>query len=218
MPLEDRGGFAESTLDLALPQPMEGLAQALSPLAQIAPIRNGCRTAGRPLGRSNAGPSASGHVELNALEIVSSRNRARIVSSAQSALGLIRGKWTIPILVTMLDGPVRLGQLRRRIPRASKKVLVQQLHELEKDGIIVRTDLSGKIKHVEYAISAPLGSVVINLLGFLSDWGMRYAPPMALHGRSRIGATPVLPMPAKSEILAASSVLFGPKRLHRVKP
>jgi DNA-binding HxlR family transcriptional regulator len=147
------------------------------------------------LERGSAGLSGAGHVERNALEIVSSRDRARIVSSAQSALGMIRGKWKIPILVTMLDGPIRLGQLRRLIPRASKKVLVQQLHELEKDRIIVRTDLSGKIKHVEYTVCSPLGRAVMNLLGLLSDWGIRHEPMMALHGRTRVGATPVLPMP-----------------------
>lgn len=113
-------------------------------------------------------------VERNALEI-SRRDRARIASSAQWALGLIRGKWKIAILVQMIDRPVRLGQLRRLIPRASKKVLVQQLHELENDGVILRTDLSGKIKHVEYAISVPLGLAVVNLVGLLSDWGTRHA-------------------------------------------
>jgi len=81
----------------------------------------------------------------------------------------------------MIDRPVRLGQLRRLIPHASKKVLVQQLHELEKDGIIERTDLSGRIKHVEYSLSAPLGIAVINLVGTLSGWATRHAhtAPMA---------------------------------------
>lgn|GEM_PF-3439275 len=123
--------------------------------------------------RSSAGPSGPILVERNALQI-SSRDRANIAASAQSALAVIRGKWKIAILVQMIDRPVRLGQLRRLIPRASKKVLVQQLHELENEGTIVRTDLSGRIKHVEYAISAPLGTAVMNLLGLLSDWGSRH--------------------------------------------
>lgn len=161
---------------------MEALDQALLPLARIGPIRNGRRTAGDPLERSGAGLAGSGPVKRNALEIVSRRDRARIVSSAQAALGLIRGKWKVAILVTMQDGPIRLGQLRRLIPRASKKVLVQQLHELERDGIIVRTDLSGKIKHIEYTISAPLGRAVMNLLGLLSEWGCRHASVMAFKG------------------------------------
>ena len=64
----------------------------------------------------------------------------------------------------------------------------------------MRTDLSGKIKHIEYAISAPFGDEVVNLLGLLSDWGLRNAHGMALPGRAGIGATPVLPMSAKSKI------------------
>lgn len=171
----------------------------LSPLVAIASVRNGCRTAGRALGPNGGGRSGSIHVEGNVLELASV-DRAKIVSSAQAVLCLIRGKWKILILATMLDGPVRLGQLRRLIPRASKKVLVQQLHELEEDGIIVRTDLSGKIQHVEYTISAPLGKAVVNLLGLLSDWGLRYAPATALPGSTRIGAKPVLPMSTKSVI------------------
>ncbi len=99
----------------------------------------------------------------------------------------------------MLDGAVRLGELRRLIPRASKKVLVQQLHELEKDGIIVRTDLSGKIKHVEYTISAPLGDEVVILLQLLSDWSLRNAQAMTV-----AGGAPVAGVPTEVESLAKS--------------
>jgi DNA-binding HxlR family transcriptional regulator len=161
---------------------MEALAQAVSSLAPIAPIRNDRRTVGGALGRGGTGLSGSSHVERNALAI--SRDRARIVSSAQSALGLIRGKWKISILVTMRDGPVRLGQLRRLIPRVSKKVLVQQLRELERDEIIVRTDRSRKIKHVEYTVCAPLGRAVMNLLELLSDWGIRHTQTAPLGDRT----------------------------------
>ena len=135
--------------------------------------------------RSSAGLSGPILVERKALQITG-RARAKIAASAQSALGLIRGKWKIPILVQMIDRPVRLGQLRRLIPSASKKVLVQQLHELERDGIVVRTDLSGRVKHVEYKISVPFGMAVMQLLELLSDWGIRHAPAMALCGKTRI--------------------------------
>lgn len=142
------------------------------------------------MARSRTGVFCASEVDRNA-RVISGPDRARIASSAQSALGLIRGKWKIAILVQMIDHRVRLGQLRRLIPRASKKVLVQQLHELENDGIIVRTDLSGKIKHVEYTISAPLGVAVINLVGFLSDWGIRHARMAQQDGTPIIAKLPV---------------------------
>jgi len=89
------------------------------------------------------------------------------------ALNLLRGKWRIEILLLLMDGPVRLGQLRRRIPRATRKMLVQRLREMEKEGIITRTDLSGKIKRVEYTVCDPFGIAVLDLLVFLADWGRR---------------------------------------------
>jgi len=178
---------------------MQALAHALSPLAPVAPVRNVRRSACAPLERAGASQAVTGHEDRIALKIISGRDRAKIAADAESALGVIRGKWKVEILVNLLSGPIRLGQLRRLIPRASKKVLVQQLHELEKDGIIVRTDLSGKIKHVEYAIAAPLGVAVMNLLGLLSDWGSRHARAIALHGGMRASAIPVRQLPTKSE-------------------
>lgn len=45
---------------------------------------------------------------------------------------------------------MRLGQLVRLMPTASKKVLAETLRQLERDGVIVRTDLSDILLGVEY--------------------------------------------------------------------
>lgn len=199
VPFDDREAFARSAQPVwRSPQPLNALAQVLSPSVAITSVRSGCRISGRALGPNGARRLGSIDVKQNALEL-SSADRARIVASAEAALCLIRGKWKIPILAAMLDSPIRLGQLRRLIPRASKKVLVQQLHELERDGIIVRTDFSGKIKHVEYEICAPLGDEVVNLLQLLSDWGLRNA-----EGLADPGGTPVPKVATEWSTLAKS--------------
>lgn len=199
VPLVDREVFARSAQPVwCFPQPLKALAQVLSPSVAIDSVRSGHRIAGKALRTDIPRRSGSTYLEQNAFDF-SSIDRTKIVSSAEAALCLVRGKWKIPILANMLDGPVRLGQLRRLIPNASKKVLVQQLHELEKDGIIERTDFSGKIKHVEYAISAPRGDQVVNLLQLLSDWGLRNAEAMAEVGRAPVPRVPTQwSTPAKS--------------------
>jgi DNA-binding HxlR family transcriptional regulator len=73
--------------------------------------------------------------------------------SVQFAIALIHGKWKIGIISNLRRGPVRLSQLRRMFPQASKKMLAQQLREMERDGLIIRTDLSGRLRHVEYSLS-----------------------------------------------------------------
>jgi DNA-binding HxlR family transcriptional regulator len=83
---------------------------------------------------------------------------------------VLRGKWIVQILCALLDGPVRLSQLRRAIPKASKKALTANLRSLEKMELIFRRDLSHSVLHVEYEIAkdarAPLAALVGQLAGF----------------------------------------------------
>ena len=45
-------------------------------------------------------------------------------AEASRILSLLSGKWTCELLWALSDGAVRLSELRRRMPKASKKVLV----------------------------------------------------------------------------------------------
>lgn len=108
--------------------------------------------------------------------------------SVQLAIALIQGKWKIGIISCLQRGPVRLSQLRRRFPLASKKVLAQQLREMERDGLIIRTDLSGRLRHVEYSLADSGGFAVLRLINTLTEWGSQYASllpsPKATHSAS----------------------------------
>jgi DNA-binding HxlR family transcriptional regulator len=70
------------------------------------------------------------------------------------AIGLLQGRWRIEIVCAMRMGPVRLRQLARRIPGASKRVLTDNLGKMEDSNLIVRTDLSGLVRQVEYDLIA----------------------------------------------------------------
>ncbi|MEG9435148.1 winged helix-turn-helix transcriptional regulator [Edaphobacter sp. HDX4] len=50
-------------------------------------------------------------------------------------MNLIHGKWKTRILLRFRHGPVRLGELSRILPLASKKMLAQHLREMERDGL-----------------------------------------------------------------------------------
>ena len=93
------------------------------------------------------------------------------------SLALLQGKWKIGILCRLQEGPARLGDLRRLFPQASKKMLTQHLRQMERDGLIVRTDLSGKIPHVEYSLSNSLGQTVVKLIDLLARWGAQHSSP-----------------------------------------
>jgi DNA-binding HxlR family transcriptional regulator len=94
------------------------------------------------------------------------------VRNATFAVGvLFQSKWRVHILCALRSGPVRLGQLVRLIPAASKKMLTQNLRQLEADGIIVRRDMSDLTLHIEYDLSDNRREGVCALLDHLAKWG-----------------------------------------------
>ena len=90
------------------------------------------------------------------------------------APGLFRGKWKLQTLCTMRSGPVRLAQLTRFLPLASKKALLAALRDLEQAGIVVRQDLSGNVLHVKYDIAIDMKDTIYGLLDHLTDWAAFY--------------------------------------------
>jgi DNA-binding HxlR family transcriptional regulator len=95
---------------------------------------------------------------------------------AQLAISLIQGKWKMRILSQLQHGPIRLSQLRKMFPDASKKMLTQHLREMEEDGLIIRTDLSARLRHVEYSLETSMGVAVLHLVNTLTEWGSQHAP------------------------------------------
>src|SRR5215471_18735912 len=56
----------------------------------------------------------------------------------RATIDVIEGKWKPIIINALKQGTLRFGQLRRHVPEATKKVLTEQLRELEEDRIIGR--------------------------------------------------------------------------------
>jgi DNA-binding HxlR family transcriptional regulator len=100
---------------------------------------------------------------------------------AQLAISLIHGKWKMRILSQLQHGPIRLSQLRKMFPDASKKMLTQHLREMEEDGLVVRTDLSARLRHVEYSLEDSLGVAALHLVNTLTEWGSRHASALSMH-------------------------------------
>jgi DNA-binding HxlR family transcriptional regulator len=87
-----------------------------------------------------------------------------------ATLRIIAGKWKPLILYFLLDGPNRYGELKRAVRGVSDKMLIQQLKELEADGVVVRTDYQEVPPRVDYALT-PLGRSLATALEPLCTWG-----------------------------------------------
>lgn len=69
----------------------------------------------------------------------------------QCAMDMIGGKWKLAILCSLnVDGAVRYNELKRKIGGISNTMLAKALSELEKDGLVKRTEFLEVPIRVEY--------------------------------------------------------------------
>ncbi len=65
-------------------------------------------------------------------------------------LEVIAGRWKPEIIWNLQEGPMRFNELKRRIGTVSQKMLTQQLRELIRDGLVIRTQFAEIPPRVEY--------------------------------------------------------------------
>ncbi|GGY07507.1 winged helix-turn-helix transcriptional regulator [Streptomyces tanashiensis] len=94
------------------------------------------------------------------------------VCGVTAAIAVIDGKWKTSLLWLLESGPHRPGELRRRIPEISEKVLTQALREMETDGLVHREVHDVLPPKTVYSLTE-FGRELSELLGPLSDWGHR---------------------------------------------
>ncbi|MCH2193612.1 helix-turn-helix domain-containing protein [Kordia sp.] len=85
------------------------------------------------------------------------------------AMNIIGGKWKPIIIYILANGNLRFGKLLIFIPTISKKVLTEQLRELEEDGIINRERFAETPPRVEYSLTE-VGEALLPILRQLSEW------------------------------------------------
>jgi DNA-binding HxlR family transcriptional regulator len=88
----------------------------------------------------------------------------------EAALAVVGGKWKPIVLWQLAQGSRRFGELRRLVTGISEKMLIQQLREMEADGIVVRRDFREIPPRVEYSLTE-FGVSLGRALKPLCDWG-----------------------------------------------
>ena len=90
-------------------------------------------------------------------------------------IDLIGNKWSMWILWSLQDGPLRFGELKKSIPGITEKMLIQQLKKFESNHIIIRTVYPQVPPKVEYALT-PDGKNLKTIMTLIKQWGEEHLP------------------------------------------
>jgi DNA-binding HxlR family transcriptional regulator len=108
------------------------------------------------------------------------------------AIDVIEGKWKPIVINALKRGPLRFGQLRRYLPEATRKVLTDQLRELEEDQIISRKAFGQRWERVEYQLT-PYGRTLVPVLTLMAKWGKRHKKLMDTKETRELRSQPQAP-------------------------
>lgn len=105
-------------------------------------------------------------------------SKPRYSCGLDAAVSVVGGKWKALILWALSDDPQRFGALRRQVEGISEKVLIQQLRDLEHDGLVHREVHQQVPPKVVYSLT-DLGGSLYAALEPLGDWGEQHMAHIA---------------------------------------
>lgn len=97
----------------------------------------------------------------------------QFVLAVNDTINVIKGKWKLPILGSLLFEKKRFTEIQRNIPKITPRMLSKELKELELNGMIIRTVYNTIPVSVEYELTNS-GKSISDLLEKMAEWGLNH--------------------------------------------
>ena len=104
------------------------------------------------------------------------------ITAVRDALYVLNGKWKLPLIVALADGPRRFNEIQKLVGDITPKILSNELRELELNEFVERKVIPSTPVTVLYELtdySASLESV----LEELKKWGFQHRERIISHRR-----------------------------------
>lgn len=106
-------------------------------------------------------------------EIAGKRSEGTVqeqVSALDAALARVGDRWSFLIVEALLGGPMRFGELTRRVGGIAANVLTDRLRRLTGEGVVVSEPYSRRPLRVSYLLTEE-GRELAGVLRLLAVWG-----------------------------------------------
>ena len=95
------------------------------------------------------------------------------VGAVRDALYVLNGKWKLPLIVSLGNGPMRFKDIQRALGDITPKILSKELKELELNEFVIRKVYSTTPVTVTYEIT-PYSHSLDKVLQELKNWGTQH--------------------------------------------
>lgn len=85
-------------------------------------------------------------------------------------LNIVGGKWKVNVIYAISKNYNRFSLLHKAIPHISKQMLINQLRELEEDGLLERKIFAELPPRVEYSLTK-YGKSIMPIIFNIQKWG-----------------------------------------------
>ena len=109
-----------------------------------------------------------------------------------TAIGVIEGRWKPMLFQRLAARPCGFGELHRAMPGISRKVLADQLRQMECDDLVARRETGDSLGSVEYSLT-PYGESLGQVFQALWQWGTAHLARSGAERGTRISAPESLP-------------------------
>jgi DNA-binding HxlR family transcriptional regulator len=92
--------------------------------------------------------------------------------AASEVLARVGDKWTVLVVSTLGDGPMRFNEVRRALGSISQRMLTLTLRALERDGLVTRTVFPIVPPRVDYELTR-LGRSLLEPVNALALWARK---------------------------------------------
>ena len=92
-----------------------------------------------------------------------------------SVLARVGDKWSVLVIMMLIEGPMRFNELKRKIGGISQRMLTLTLRGLERDGLVTRTVFPTIPPRVDYELT-DLGRGLAQPVQALGQWAFEHLP------------------------------------------
>ena len=107
------------------------------------------------------------------------------ITAVKDALYVLNGKWKLPLIISLQDGPKRFNEIQKSLEDITPKILSKELKELELNEFVVRKVFSTTPVTVTYELTA-YSKTLEKVLAELRNWGFQHRERLIANRKKEI--------------------------------